>query len=90
MLLNVWQSTPMQGTAADIIKMAMNNIMAKIGHSNDIRLIMQIHDELVFEIKDEAVSRAQSLIKDTMENVCQLDVPLVVDIGSGQNWDDAH
>lgn len=83
-------NAPMQGTAADIIKMAMNNIMAKIGHSNDIRLIMQIHDELVFEIKDEAVSRAQSLIKDTMENVCQLDVPLVVDIGSGQNWDDAH
>lgn len=84
-------NAPMQGTAADIIKMAMNNVVQTITSQNsDIRLIMQIHDELVFEIKNEYVETSKAQIKDCMENICQLDVPLVVDIGVGGNWDVAH
>ena len=81
----------MQGTAADIIKRAMIQLDALIVESQlPIRMIMQVHDELVFEVQDEAVEQAKALLATTMENAVKLHVPLVVDVGVGMNWDEAH
>jgi DNA polymerase-1 len=80
-------NTPLQGSAADIIKLAMIAIDRLIsGQENDIRLILQIHDELIFEIRQEALTDYQEKIKNLMENVCRLRVPIIVEGGSGQNW----
>ena len=84
-------NAPMQGTAADIIKKAMIKTDHWISHSKlDVRMIMQVHDELVFEIKASEVEKAKSNIVQCMESVATLDVPLKVDLGVGQNWDEAH
>jgi DNA polymerase-1 len=85
-------NAPMQGTAADIIKKAMIHVDAWINDINDqgILMIMQVHDELVFEIKEERVAEYIAKIKSLMEEAVTLDVPLVVDIGIGNNWDEAH
>lgn len=85
-------NAPMQGTAADIIKKAMIDVDAWINDINDedILMIMQVHDELVFEIKAERVDEYVAKIKSLMEQTVQLDVPLVVDVGIGNNWDEAH
>ena len=83
-------NAPMQGTAADIIKIAMNEVYQHIKDRDDIRLIMQVHDELVFEVKDSAVSELRPQITEIMQNAVALDVPLVVDSGIGKNWDEAH
>ncbi|PID65739.1 MAG: DNA polymerase I [Gammaproteobacteria bacterium] len=83
-------NAPMQGTAADIIKMAMNQVYQAIKNRHDIRLIMQVHDELVFEVKETIVAEIQKHISEIMQTVVQLDVPLVVDSGIGANWDEAH
>jgi DNA polymerase I len=84
-------NTPIQGTAADIIKMAMINITAKLKEKGlGSRLIMSIHDELVFEVKENEIVEMETLIKDEMEHVITLDVPLKVSIGSGPNWAAAH
>ena len=80
----------MQGTAADIIKQAMLKVYAAIESAKDIKLIMQVHDELVFEVKQEAAQQWAERIKDIMESVVTLDVPLVVDYGLGSDWDQAH
>jgi DNA polymerase-1 len=82
----------MQGTAADIIKKAMIDVDAWINDINDqdILMIMQVHDELVFEIKGERVDEYVAKIKSLMEETVTLDVPLVVDVGIGNNWDEAH
>jgi DNA polymerase-1 len=84
-------NTPIQGTAADIIKMAMVNIHRKIRErGSQTRLIMQIHDELVFEVPEPEVAEMEALIKHEMEHVCPLLVPLKVSIGKGRNWAEAH
>ncbi|HHI94538.1 MAG TPA: DNA polymerase I [Gammaproteobacteria bacterium] len=84
-------NAPMQGTAADIIKRAMIVVDGWIESAGlDIKLIMQVHDELVFEIRDEQIEMASVKIDQLMTSVAGLKVPLVVDIGTGGNWDEAH
>ncbi|OTQ37043.1 DNA polymerase I [Gilliamella apis] len=85
-------NAPMQGTAADIIKTAMIKMSEWIKKqpTGNIRMVMQVHDELVFEVKEELVSEYSALIKSIMENCYQLSVPLKVDVGIGNNWDEAH
>jgi DNA polymerase-1 len=84
-------NAPMQGTAADIIKRAMIDIDRQILSGSDhIRMIMQVHDELVFEIRQEHVDVMVTRIRTIMSTVPELDVPVLVDIGMGQNWDEAH
>ncbi|SNV87063.1 DNA polymerase I [Legionella pneumophila] len=83
---------PMQGTAADIIKKTMLAI-SNWEHSQknpSAKMIMQVHDELVFEIRKEAVEECHAIIHKLMEQTVKLSVPLVVSIGTGSNWDDAH
>ena len=84
-------NAPMQGTAADIIKRAMIELDKEIQTGKfDMRMIMQVHDELVFEIKESQVDAAVKLIKEKMESAAELSVPLIVDVGIGSNWDEAH
>ena len=83
-------NAPMQGTAADIIKRAMIAIERKIAGDPDILMIMQVHDELVFEVHAEKSEEYARLIKSLMENAAKLTVPLIVDVGIGDNWDEAH
>ncbi len=85
-------NAPMQGTAADIIKTAMIKMSEWIKNQSagNIKMVMQVHDELVFEVKDAFVKQYCTEIKKIMENCYQLSVPLKVDIGIGNNWDEAH
>ncbi len=84
-------NAPMQGTAADLIKLAMLAVDAWIRTSgDDVKMIMQVHDELVFEVQAAGVDAAKEHIRQCMTGVAQLSVPLVVDIGVGHNWDVAH
>lgn len=85
-------NAPMQGTAADIIKRAMINVDDWIRGIEDesIRMLMQVHDELVFEIREEKLEEYIALIKEKMSGAAELDVPLVVEVGTGDNWDQAH
>lgn len=84
-------NAPLQGSAADIIKLAMLHADQWIQENNmDINLTLQVHDELVFEIRSEILSEAKNQIKHIMENVVSLSVPLEVSIGVGNNWDEAH
>ncbi len=84
-------NAPMQGTAADIIKLAMININNWLQESNfDAKMIMQVHDELVFEVATSKLDEFTKEINARMSNNDQLKVPLVVDIGHGSNWDEAH
>ena len=83
-------NAPMQGTAADIIKRAMIKLDEVIRHDPDIEMIMQVHDELVFEVRSEKVAFYSELIKTQMESAADLVVPLIVDVGQGTNWDEAH
>jgi DNA polymerase I len=84
-------NAPMQGTAADIIKRAMIDLHSwLVGKQDQIRMLLQVHDELVFEIQDGSVSEFQEGIRSRMSNAATLKVPLVVDIGVGRTWFDAH
>ena len=84
-------NAPIQGTAADILKIAMINIDKWINKDNyPIQMIMQVHDELVFEVEDHFVDEANSKIIELMSTCYNLDVPLIVDLGIGNNWDKAH
>jgi DNA polymerase-1 len=85
-------NAPMQGTAADIIKKAMLAVDDWIDTLpiDDVRMIMQVHDELVFEIKEERLTEYKDKIISLMEQAVQLDVPLTVEAGVGDNWDEAH
>ena len=84
-------NAPMQGTAADIIKKAMIAIDDWLQKDTPkVKMIMQVHDELVFEIHDSVIEESISKIKVLMEGCMQLNVPLQVDIGTGINWDEAH
>ena len=83
-------NAPMQGSAADIIKKAMLSVYENIKGNDDIHLIMQVHDELVFEIRETKLEALTSQIKALMEQAVKLDIPLKVDTGVGENWDEAH
>ena len=83
-------NAPMQGTAADIIKVAMIGIDKMIFGDENIKMIMQVHDELVFEVKTEKVDHYSQLIKEEMEKAIKLHVPLIADVDVGDNWDEAH
>jgi DNA polymerase-1 len=83
-------NAPMQGTAADIIKRAMIEAHAWCREQKDIHLVMQVHDELVFEVPEKKLKQADKTIRDFMEGAARLSVPLLVDIGHGANWDEAH
>ncbi|MBC8519170.1 MAG: DNA polymerase I [Gammaproteobacteria bacterium] len=84
-------NAPMQGTAADIIKRAMIAVDGALLEDNPTaQMIMQVHDELVFEVESDKRDLLISMVRKKMETAAVLDVPLIVDIGSGPNWDDAH
>ena len=85
-------NAPMQGTAADIIKRAMIAVDEWLGQQDEpaVSMIMQVHDELVFEVRADKVDETSEKIRQLMEGSMQLDVPLRVEIGVGDNWDQAH
>ena len=83
-------NAPMQGTAADIIKRAMIAVAAWTESRDDVRLLMQVHDELVFEVREDAVDDVRANVERLMTGAAELSVPLQVDIGVGANWDEAH
>jgi DNA polymerase-1 len=84
-------NAPMQGTAADIIKRAMITLHRWLDDSGvEARMIMQVHDELVFEVAEAAVTEVQTVVVEQMEAAAELSVPLKVDVGVGENWDEAH
>ncbi|HYL02852.1 MAG TPA: DNA polymerase, partial [Steroidobacteraceae bacterium] len=84
-------NAPMQGTAADIIKRAMIAVHAWCRRPDaPARLIMQVHDELVLEVRTDAVREVAEAVRGFMVNAADLSVPLRVDVGSGANWDEAH
>lgn len=89
-------NAPIQGTAADVIRRAMIRMPAALQTAGygDVRMLLQVHDELVFEMPTARVDGASTLIKATMESACDpvvtMDVPLVVDVGMGDTWEEAH
>ncbi|MBX3700350.1 MAG: DNA polymerase I [Dokdonella sp.] len=84
-------NAPMQGTAADIIKRAMITVDAWLAdQASRARMLMQVHDELVFEVREDAVDAVVAGVRERMAAAARLDVPLIVDIGTGMNWDQAH
>ena len=84
-------NAPMQGTAADLIKLAMIAVQGWLDRDKlRSRLIMQVHDELVLEVPDEELARVQTELPQLMAGVARLEVPLLVDLGSGLNWEAAH
>ena len=83
-------NAPMQGTAADIIKIAMLNVSQWLRKNPSIKMIMQVHDELVFEVPVEHTEMASNEITQLMSSAASLKIPLVVDVGIGKNWDEAH
>lgn len=84
-------NAPIQGGAADIIKLAMNQVVKELKNAGlKTKMLLQVHDELVFEAPDNEVEQASQIIKSTMENIVQMDVPFVVEVGVGTNWTEAH
>lgn len=83
-------NAPMQGSAADIIKLAMLEVDKWLKDVKGIKMIMQVHDELVFEVEESQLELAQKKIPELMERVAELSVPLIADVGIGDNWDEAH
>ena len=82
-------NAPLQGSAADIIKMAMIAV-DKILPQDQAKLLLQVHDELVFEVDAEIADQLAEQLRDVMQSVMQLSVPLIVEVGKGLNWDEAH
>ena len=84
----VAQNTPIQGTAADLIKVAMIRIRELLGGDPDIRMVLQVHDELVFEVAEGRVDEVSTAVVEVMESAMELKVPLKVDVGAGRTWYD--
>ncbi len=84
-------NTPLQGTSADLIKIAMINIARELSAKKlKSRMIMQVHDELVFEVHEDELDEMKKIVKEKMETAIKLNVPIIVDIGIGKNWEEAH
>src|SRR5581483_7338490 len=82
-------NTPLQGTAADLIKLAMIRIHEDLGKRKlKTRMLLQVHDELVFEVPEKELEEVRQLVQERMENVHPLSVPLKVEVGVGPNWRD--
>ena len=80
-------NTPIQGTAADIMKIAMINVNKELKEKKiDGKIVLQIHDELLLEVKEEQKEIAKEILKRNMENAMKLDVPLEVELSEGKNW----
>lgn len=87
----VAKNTPIQGTAADIIKIAMIRVYNRLRESKlDAKLILQVHDELIVEAKEDCADKAAALLKEEMENAVKLTVPMTVDVNIGKTWHDTH
>lgn len=87
----VAKNTPIQGTAADIIKIAMIRVYNKLRESKlDAKLILQVHDELIVEAKEDCADKVAALLKEEMENAVKLTVPMTVDVNIGKTWYDTH
>jgi DNA polymerase-1 len=83
-------NAPIQGTAADLVKIAMIRVQERLRREKfGARMILQVHDELLLEVPEKEVDRATEVVRDEMESVYSLAVPLVVDIGVGNNWMEA-
>jgi DNA polymerase I len=83
-------NAPIQGSAADVIKQAMVNIQKRLRKYSHSQMILQVHDELIFDILNKEVGEIKDIVRYEMENALKLTVPLVVDIGTGNNWLEAH
>jgi len=83
-------NTPLQGSAADIIKLAMVNIHKRLSGRYRTRMILQVHDELIFDVYRPELEEIKKLVKYEMENAVRLEIPLITDIGVGENWLEAH
>ena len=84
-------NAPIQGSSADMIKLAMINIHKWLNENNlKTKMILQVHDELVFDVHNSELEKIQPIIKHEMENAFKLSVPFEVEIGSGRNWLEAH
>ena len=84
-------NAPIQGSAADVIKLAMCDVYDEMKlRKVKSKMILQVHDELVFDVPDDELELMKELIKEKMENVVKLSIPLIVDIGEGKNWKEAH
>ena len=84
-------NAPIQGSAADIIKKAMIDVQSEIEKQNlKSKMLLQVHDELVFDMHKEEENVLKNLVKQNMENAVELDVPIIVDLGIGNNWLEAH
>ena len=83
-------NTPIQGSAADIINIAMIRIQDSLAKDFNSRMILQVHDELLFEVKDNELKKLTGVVRNGMEEAYKLNVPLKVDIGTGTNWAEAH
>ena len=83
-------NAPMQGSAADIIKRAMISVAQWLKPRDDAHMLMQVHDELVFEVREDAVDTVRAAVVERMSGAAQLRVPLLVEAGVGANWDEAH
>jgi DNA polymerase-1 len=84
-------NTPIQGTAADLIKMAMVEIDKRLAKEKaPARMLLQVHDELLFEVQEQKLHKVKTLVRECMESVMELRVPLQVDLGVGANWAEAH
>ena len=80
-------NTPIQGSAADIIKLAMIRVAKNLSEKNlKSRIILQVHDELILEVVENEIDQVKNLVKESMENVANLKIPLLVDINVGKNW----
>jgi DNA polymerase I len=81
---------PMQGSASDIVKLAMLRVAESLRREKlKARMILQVHDELVFEVPKQEVEKTGQVVKAAMENAAKIDSPLIVEIGVGENWVDA-
>jgi DNA polymerase-1 len=80
-------NAPIQGSAADIMKLAMINVDRALEESGiDAKIVMQVHDELIIEVKDSDVETCKQILKKEMEEAVKLSIPLTVDVTSGKNW----
>ena len=84
-------NAPLQGTAADIMKMAMIKMPSALKKAKlNAKMLLQVHDEIIFEVPKNELEETSKLVKDVMENVVHLDVPLIAEAGHGQSWAEAH
>ena len=77
---------PIQGLAADIMKLAMVKVANEFKNNSEVKMILQIHDEIILEVKEDLAEKVAEKVKDILENVIKLKVPLIADVKIGDNW----